>query len=43
MFPNSQDALPLPRRPDLERYKKLAGDLVQACKSPDAGCRSKMG
>ena len=33
MFPNAQDALPLPRRPNLERYKKLAKDLVQACKS----------
>jgi hypothetical protein len=30
MFPNAQDALPLPRRPNLERYKKLAKDLVTA-------------
>ena len=38
VFPNSQDALPLPLRPDLERYKKLAKDLVKACKlvDPDA-------
>jgi hypothetical protein len=38
MFPNSQDALPLPRRPNLEQYKKLAKDLVKAFKSaePDA-------
>jgi hypothetical protein len=35
MFPNAQDALPLPRRPNLERYKKLAKDLVKACKSDD--------
>lgn len=35
MFPNSQDALPLPRRPNLERYKKLAKDLVKVCKSAD--------
>lgn len=35
MFPNSQDALPLPRRPNLDRYKKLAKDLVEACKSGD--------
>jgi hypothetical protein len=35
VFPNSQDALPLPRRPDIERYKKLAKDLVNACKSAD--------
>ena len=33
MFPNAQDALPLPRRPNLERYKKLAKELVKACKS----------
>ncbi len=33
MFPNPQDALPLPLRPNLERYKKLAKDLVKACKS----------
>jgi Ankyrin repeats (3 copies) len=38
MFPNPQDALPLPSRPRLERYKKLAKELVKACKSakPDA-------
>jgi ankyrin repeat protein len=35
MFPNSQDALPLPRRPNLERYEKLAKDLVKACKADD--------
>ena len=33
MFPNSQDALPLPRRPNLEHYKKFAKDLVNARKS----------
>ena len=33
MFPNAQDALPLPRRANLERYKKFAKDLVTACKS----------
>jgi ankyrin repeat protein len=38
MFPNPQDALPLPPRPNLEQYKKLAKDLLKACKSgePDA-------
>jgi len=38
MFPNPQDALPLPPLPSLERYKKLAKALVKACKSakPDA-------
>jgi ankyrin repeat protein len=32
MFPNAQDAFPLPQRPNLERYKKLAKELVKACK-----------
>src|ERR1700730_2140991 len=38
MFPNPQTALPLPPRPNVERYKKLAKELVRACKSggPDA-------
>ena len=35
MFPNPQDALPLPPRPRLEQYKKRAKDLVKACKSGD--------
>ena len=35
MFPNAQDALPLPRRPNVELYKKLAKDLVKASKSDD--------
>src|SRR5258705_6662823 len=29
------DALPLPPRPNLEQYKKLARDLQHACKSGD--------
>jgi ankyrin repeat protein len=33
MFPNPQDALPLPPTPNLEQYKKLAKDLVDACRS----------
>jgi len=33
MFPNSQSALPLPPRPNLERYKKIAKELVTACRS----------
>ncbi len=33
MFPNPQDALPLPARPSLEQYRKLAKDLVKACSS----------
>jgi ankyrin repeat protein len=35
MFPNPQDALPLPPRPNLERYRKLARKLVRACRSDD--------
>lgn len=35
MFPSSQDALPLPLRPNLERYKKLGKDLSKACKLAD--------
>lgn len=36
MFPNPQDALPLPLRPNLEQYKKLAKDLLNACKSGES-------
>src|SRR5258705_2583526 len=35
MFPNPQVALPLPTHPNLEQNKKLARDLVEACKSAD--------
>lgn len=35
MFPNPQDALPLPPQPNLEQYKKQAKELVKACKSGD--------
>lgn len=35
MFPNPQDALPLPLRPNLEQYRKLAKDLLKAAKSDD--------
>jgi ankyrin repeat protein len=35
MYPNPQDVLPLPSRPSLERYRKLAKELVKACKSGD--------
>ncbi|HEY7195443.1 MAG TPA: ankyrin repeat domain-containing protein [Gemmatimonadales bacterium] len=31
MFPNPQDALPLPASPSIAQYKKLAKDLVKAC------------
>jgi ankyrin repeat protein len=35
MFPSPQAALPLPPRPDLKKYKKLAKNLVKACRSND--------
>ena len=35
MFPNPQNALPLPRRPTTEAHKKLARDLVNAFNSDD--------
>ncbi|HLN28696.1 MAG TPA: hypothetical protein VK395_13210, partial [Gemmataceae bacterium] len=35
MFPNPQDALPLPVHPNVEQYRKQAKDLVKACKSGD--------
>jgi hypothetical protein len=30
MYPNPQDVLPLPPRPDLSHYRKRAKDLVKA-------------
>jgi hypothetical protein len=36
MYPNPQEALPLTPRPNLEQYRKLAKDLVKACRSNDA-------
>lgn len=33
MFPEPHSALPLPPRPSTERYKKIAKDLVRACRS----------
>ena len=35
MFPNPQDALPLPLRPDAQHYKKLAKELLRASKSSE--------
>lgn len=35
MFPNPQDALPLPRHPNLEQYKKRAKDLQKVCRGSD--------
>jgi hypothetical protein len=36
MYPNPQEALPLTPRPDFDHYRKLAKDLVKACKSREA-------
>ena len=35
MYPNPQEALPLPPRPNVEQYRKLAKELVKACRSGD--------
>ncbi len=34
MFPNPQDALPIPARPNLDHYKKLAKDLAKIANAP---------
>ena len=36
MYPNPQEALPLTARPNVEHYRKLAKDLVKACRSGEA-------
>src|SRR5512134_2396712 len=36
MFPNPQAALPLPARPDLKQYRKLAKELLRVAKSADS-------
>ncbi len=33
MYPNPQDAVPLPPHPDLEQYRKRAKDVVKACRT----------
>ena len=43
MYPNPQQALPLPTRPNVEQYKKLAKDLVKACKSGEPAADSRVG
>ena len=35
MYPNPQEALPLPPHPNVEQYRKLAKELVKACRSGD--------
>ena len=39
MFPNPQDALPLPQKPDVEQYRKLAKELVGEAKTGDDAIR----
>jgi Ankyrin repeats (3 copies) len=36
MYPNPAVAIPLPPHPNLEQYRKLAKDLVRACKTVDS-------
>jgi hypothetical protein len=36
VYPNPGEAIPLPPRPNLEQYKKLAKDLAEACKTGDS-------
>jgi ankyrin repeat protein len=40
MYPNPQDVLPLPPRPDLDQYRKRARELVKACRSGDDAVQS---
>ena len=35
MYPNPQDVLPLPFRPDLDQYRTRAKELAKACRSGD--------
>jgi ankyrin repeat protein len=35
VFSNPPDALPLPPRPNLEQYRKLAKELIKACRSKE--------
>ena len=39
MFPNPQDALPLPQKPNVEQYRKLAKELVGEAKTGDDAIR----
>ncbi|MCU1284666.1 MAG: Ankyrin [Acidobacteriales bacterium] len=41
MYPNPQDVIPLPPRPNLEQYRKQAKDLVRACKYSDSDAINK--
>jgi len=39
MFPNPQGALPLPQKPNLEQYRKLAKELVRAARTGEDAVR----
>jgi ankyrin repeat protein len=40
MYPNPQDVLPLPPRPDLHQYRKRAKELAKVCGGGEAAIRS---
>jgi len=40
VYPNPQDVLPLPPRPDVKHYRKRAKDLSKACRSCDDAFQS---
>jgi len=40
MYPNPQDALPLPPHPDVRNYRKRAKDLARACRTGEDAIRS---
>ena len=40
MYPNPQDAVPLPPRPDLEQYRKRAKELLKAASAGDEAVRA---
>ena len=40
MYPNPQDVLPLPPRPDLDQYRKRAKELVAAARAGEAALLS---
>lgn len=43
MYSNPQSAFPLPPKPNVERYRKIAKDLVKACKASRAGDQKAVG
>jgi hypothetical protein len=40
VYPNPQDALPLPPRPDVAHYRKRAKDLAKACRSGNSAIQT---